>query len=107
MSKVKLPAWATPNKEDYDFVKVTEIDGSVKEISTGMKLNDPDLVLCTEGDRTYHSFLGCYKNWPPEKQKSFHGWSVLPKKEALKIGLRKCPSCEDLEKIIREDLEEL
>lgn len=107
MSKVKLPAWASPNKEDYDFVKVTEIDGSMKRISTGMRLINPDHVLCTECDRTYHSFLGCYKNWPPEKQKSFFGWSVIPKKVAQEIGLRKCPWCEDFEKNTIEDLEGL
>lgn len=76
-------------------VKVTDLDGSVRELGAYLVLDQNDVVLVAEGGKTYHKYLGCFKNWKPEMIDNFNGWKIIKKSEALANGMKYCSFCEE------------
>ena len=87
-----------------DKVKITDIDGTVLNISSYMKLDDPDKVLIAEGGKTYHTHISCFKNWRPEMRENFTGWTIMKKEDAIKNGMRYCKFCEKNDDITFDDI---
>lgn len=90
-----------------ETVKVTDIDGSVRELSIYLTLDQSNRVLVAEGGKTYHTHLNCFKNWKPEMTESFEGWKIMKKSEALANNMRYCSFCKELDNYEDDDLDEL
>lgn len=84
-------------KKPIKTVKVTDLDGSIRELSVEFHLED-DKVLVAEGGKTYHTYLGCFKNWQPEIIDGFTGWKILKKSEAISQNMKLCSFCENKQK---------
>ncbi len=100
---IEIPADDTPHTEsiavtsihtidDYN-VPLTDIDG--KEITSKfyMRIDDDTHCLVTDGGKSYHLHVGCYKNWLPEYRDGFKGWKVITIADAEAKGLKKCAFC--------------
>ena len=88
-----------------ETVKITDINGSVQEVSTGLCISDPDRVLVVDGGKTYHTHISCFKNWTPEMRENFTGWKIISKKEAISKGMKYCKFCEENDDITLDDTE--
>lgn len=84
-------------------VKVTDLDGSEFEVYVFQTIDSTDRVLVVDGSRTYHTRLSCFKNWTGDAQRSFTGWKIVKKSEALEQGLTYCKFCAEGDKVTLED----
>lgn len=111
-SKTKSVVDTEPVTVTDKTVKVTDIDGTVHNLKSYMKLDDPDKVLIAAGGKTYHTRVSCFKNWRPEMRDNFTGWTVMKKDDAINSGMRYCKFCEEndditLDNILDQNDEEL
>ena len=90
-----------------ETVKVMDLDGSVRELSINLCLDEKNRVLVTEGGKTYHTYLNCHKNWKPEMIENFKGWKIVKKSEATAKGMRYCSFCEGKDRIPDTDMDDL
>ena len=88
---------------ETDKVKITELNGNVIEVSTGLMLDDDSLILTTPNSKKYHTHVGCFKNWRPEMQSDFTGWTIMKKEDAIKNGMTYCKFCEENDDQTLED----
>ena len=86
-----------------DTVMVTDLDGSVNEVSTHLTIDHSDRVLVVDGGKSYHTHLSCFKNWNTD---NFTGWKIIKKSEALAGGMKYCSFCKELDFYEDDDLEE-
>lgn len=109
LNEVKTKSVEDPVKaaDIYDTVKMTDIDGTVHNVSTNLKIDDPDRVLIVIGGKTYHTCISCYKKWRPEMQSDFTGWTVMKKEDAIKNGMTYCKFCEENDDITLDDIEDI
>ena len=89
-----------------ETVKVTDMDGSERDLSIHLCLDKGDRVLIAKGGKTYHTHLSCYKNWRPEMIENFTGWKIIKKSEAIANGMSYCNFCKDLDMQLDDDLDE-
>lgn len=105
---VKTPETVTPVQEPEksygDTVKVIDLDGTVRELSIHLALDNSDRVLMVEGGKSYHTHLSCFKNWNTD---NFNGWKIIKKSEALALNMKYCNFCRELDSYEYDDLEDL
>lgn len=89
-----------------ETVKVTDMDGSERDLSIHLCLDQSNRVLIAEGGKAYHTHLSCYKNWRPEMVENFTGWKIIKKSEALSKGMSYCNFCKDLDMQLDDEHEE-
>ena len=89
-----------------ETVKVTDVDGSERDLSIHLSLDQGDRVLMAKGGRAYHTHLSCYKNWRPEMIENFTGWKIIKKSEAIANGMSYCNFCKDLDMQLDDDFDE-
>lgn len=85
-------------------VKVTDLDGSVIATSISQIIDSKDRVLISEGGKTYHTHLSCFKNWTIEAQRKFTGWKVVKKSDVIDQGMTYCRFCEENDNVTLDDL---
>ena len=85
-------------------VKVTDLDGSVITTSIYQTIDASDRVLVSDGGRTYHTHLSCFKNWTGDAQRKFTGWRIVKKSDALEQGLTYCKFCAEDDNVTLDDL---
>lgn len=84
-----------PKKET---VTVTFSDGTTKEYDLNLTHSDTPICLISDGGKTYHTHVNCFKNWPAEYQENFKGWKATTTDEAEKTGYRKCNYCKEADR---------
>ena len=89
-----------------ETVKVTDVDGSVRDLSIHLCLDQGDRVLIAKGGKTYHTHLSCYKNWRPEMIENFTGWKIIKKSEAIANGMSYCTFCKETDRQVADDFDE-
>lgn len=94
-------------KVDTDKVKITELNGNVIEVSTGLMLDDDTLILTTPNSKKYHTHVGCFKNWRPEMRATFTGWTIMKKEDAIKNGMTYCKFCDENDDLTLDDIEDI
>ncbi len=85
-------------KPKQETVTVTIPDGTTKEYNLNLTLNDTHSCLISDGGKTYHTHVNCFKNWPAKYQENFEGWKVTTIDEAEKMGYRKCNYCNEADR---------
>lgn len=90
--------------EVSEKVKIIDLSGDELLVSPVMMLNDPNRVLTVPDGHTYHTHVGCYKNWSHEMQANFTGWVMIKKSEAISRGLRYCKFCEENDNTTLDDI---
>ena len=85
-------------KLEKETVTVTFSDGTTKEYNLNLTLNDTHICLLSDGGKTYHTHVNCFKNWPAEYQENFKGWKAITTDEAEKMGYRKCNYCNEADR---------
>ncbi len=93
-----------PVKVKGEQLQVTDLDGSVIMVDSNMELDDSGRVLIVSDGNAYHTHLSCYKNWRPEYQENFNGWTLIKKSDARKRGLYYCSFCKENDRVILDDL---
>lgn len=92
---------------ETDKVKITELNGNVIKVDSGLMLDDDNIVLTTPNSKKYHTHVGCFKNWRPEMQSDFTGWIVMKKEDAIKNGMTYCKFCEENDDLTLDDIENM
>lgn len=90
---------------DDSSVPITDASGNVEHLSYTDKI-DADYCLISDGGKTYHTNVGCYKNWPQEYQANFKGWKKISIADADSLGYRKCNFCDEKDKATVETYED-
>lgn len=90
-----------------DKVQVEDLNGNIIEVSTHLQVDGKEDVLITEGGRTFHTSVGCFRNWKPEMQSNFTGWKIIKRKDAIKMGMKYCSFCDEAVRTTIDDLEDL
>lgn len=89
-----------------DKVKVIDLDGNTLMISPSMQIDGTEDVLISDGGRTFHTSVGCFKKWKPEMREGFTGWKIIKRSEALKMGMKYCAFCDEASNLTIDDLED-
>ena len=90
----KVESWnLNPNTIALD-VKIIDIEGCEKYLPDYYKITDNKHCLYCRGGKTYHTHVGCYKNWDNNMRQAFTHWETMTIDDAEAKGLKKCAFCE-------------
>ncbi len=84
-----------------DPLLIIGLDGKEKEIWRRQTYFG-DVVLISDGGRTYHTHADCFEEWEDEYFDKFTGWKEVSLKEVRKKGYRECRYCEKYYDFIEE-----
>lgn len=87
-------------------VPVEYPDGSIEYVYSYYKIDDNEHCLIVRNGKTYHTRVGCFKNWKPEQQKKFNGWIYTTVETARSMGMRKCSFCDEADNKPEETIED-
>ena len=87
-------------------IPIVDASGNTTYLSYTDKI-DVNNCLISDGGKTYHTHVGCYKNWPQEYQTNFKGWKKISIADADNLGYRKCNFCDEKDKPSTETYEDL
>ncbi len=98
------PPVAPESALNGNMVKVTDLDGTTITTSIYQSIDATDRVLVSEGGRTYHTHLSCFKRWTGDAQRNFTGWKIVKKSEVMEQGLTYCRFCAEDDNVTLDDL---
>lgn len=87
----------SPIQINDNAILITDEFHNIEYMTIHSKVNE-DFCLISSGGKTYHTHVGCFKNWPEEYQANFKGWKKISVADADNLGYRKCNFCDEKDK---------
>lgn len=97
----------TAEIDGAEEVRLIDVDGSVRNLSVGLLIDDDNLCLIGDGNNDYHKHLSCFSNWNLAERKQFKEWTVISIEEAKKQGRKYCKFCAKDDKMNKKFWEDI
>lgn len=81
------------NNNAQPTVEIVFSDGHSEMRSILETINLDEGCLITDGGRTYHNKVSCFRRWSEEYRETFTKWRLISLEDAEKMGLRRCNFC--------------